>query len=550
MYGSMQHHPLLVSSLIAFAEREHEDAEIVSRTAGGTIQRYTYAQAASRVRRLARSLVDIGVGAGDRIATLAWNGFRHFEAYYAISGIGAVCHTANPRLHPPQIAFVIEDAAPVALFVDGELIHLLDQFPDGFPSVKTVVVMADDDEIPRGWQFGQSRILRFESLVAIDEGNFVWPLLDENSAACLCYTSGTTGKPKGVLYTHRSIVLHTYAICMKDAFGLGALDVVMPVVPMFHVMAWGIPFAATITGAKLVLPGSALDGRSLYELIDAEGVTVAAGVPTVWLGLLRYLDASGHKLGSLRRILSGGAAISPATVEEFKQRHEVRVQHAWGMTELSPVGGINSPKPGTPNWRDERYSESQMRQGRPPFGIDIKVVGLDGRELPRDGVSVGAIKARGHWVLSNYFRTDNSRVLDDDGWFETGDVGSIDRHGFLRIMDRTKDLIKSGGEWISSIELENIIVGHSQIAEAAVIAAADPKWGERPVLFCVRKQGASVAAAEIRSFFVGKVAKWWIPDRVLFVEALPHTATGKLDKVGIRRILASSVDAAEEPVAD
>lgn len=546
MRGSMQHHPLLVSSLIAFAEREHGDAEIVSRTAGGAIFRYTYAEAASRARKLAKSLVAMGVYPGDRVATLAWNGFRHFEAYYAISGLGAVCHTINPRLFPRQIGYIIEDAAPVALLVDSELVGLLAEFPAGFPSVKAVIVMAGEDEMPKGLQFGSAQILCFESLMA-GESQFAWPLLDESSAACLCYTSGTTGNPKGVLYTHRSIVLHTYAVCMKDAYGLGALDVVMPVVPMFHVMAWGIPYATTVTGAKLVLPGSALDGRSLHELIDREHITIAAGVPTVWMGLLEHLNTNGGELASLRRILSGGAAISPAIVEQFKLRHGVQVQHAWGMTELSPVGGINSPKPRTPGWQDEAYSKSQTRQGRPPFGIDIKAVGLDGRELERDGVSVGAIKARGHWVLSHYFGMENCRILDDDGWFETGDVGSIDRDGFLRIVDRSKDLIKSGGEWISSIELENLIVGHSEIAEAAVVAAPDPRWGERAALFCVRKPGASVTAEDIRNFYKGKVAKWWIPDRILFVEALPHTATGKLDKVGVRQMLASTAEAAREP---
>ncbi len=543
MRAAMQHHPLIVSSMIAFAEREHGDAGIVSRTAGGAIFRYTYAQAASRARQLARSLVAMGVGPGDRVATLAWNGFRHFEAYYAISGLGAVCHTVNPRLFPRQIGYIIGDAAASVLFVDSELAGLLDQFPAGLPSVKAVVVMAAEDEMPKRVRLGNAKILCYESLLA-DDGEFDWPILDENSAACLCYTSGTTGNPKGVLYSHRAIVLHTYAICMKDAFGLGALDVVMPVVPMFHVMAWGIPYAATITGAKLVLPGSALDGRSLHDLIDREGVTVAAGVPTLWLALLQHLDDHGGRVPSLRRILSGGAAVSPATVEAFARRHGIRVQHAWGMTELSPVGGVNSPKPGMPDWRDDAYGESQMRQGRPPFGIEIKVVGPGGSELPRDGVSVGSVKARGHWVLSHYFGLDDSPILDDDGWFETGDVGSIDGKGFLRIMDRTKDLIKSGGEWISSIELENLALGHAAVAEAAVVAAPDPKWGERPVLFCVRKAGMSVTGEEIRCFYDGKIAKWWIPDDVLFVDALPHTGTGKLDKIRIRQMLALTPQAA------
>jgi 3-(methylthio)propionyl---CoA ligase len=533
MHGLMQDRALLVSTLIEHAEREHPRAEIVARRHDGVV-RQTYAQLGPRARRLAQAMLDLGIRSGDRVATLAWNTDRHLELYYAICGIGAVCHTINPRLFDNQVSFIINDAADRILFVDIDILPLVARCLPDCPGVERVVVLGEAHEMPTDFSVPPAVAVQdYESLLAGAEPLATWPDLDERSAAALCYTSGTTGMPKGVLYSHRALVLHTYGVCMADTFGVSAVECAMPVVPMFHVMAWGFPFAAAASGMKLVLPGAKLDGASLQQLIIDEGVTVSAGVPTIWLGLANQA-AQGGGLGDLTRIISGGAAIPVALVEAFEGLG-VRVQQAWGMTEISPVAGVNAPTPATPRWPSAEYNALQRKQGRVPFGVQIKTVDDEGRELPRDGHAVGHIKLRGWWVLSGYFNHPELTILDEDGWFATGDIGTIDENGFLQITDRAKDVVKSGGEWISSQELENLAAGHPSVMEAAVIGVPHPKWDERPMLICVRAPGASVEADELRAFYKGKVASWCIPDTVAFIDEMPHTATGKLDKLALRK---------------
>ena len=536
MIGLMQDRPLLVSALLEHAEREHSAASIVSRHSDGEIVRQTYADLARRSRALGGALATLGAGPGAVVGTLAWNTARHMEIYFAVSGVGAICHTINPRLFDAQIQFIVQDAADQILFVDLDLAPLVERCIAGATALRAVVVLCRADQLPSLALPPGVALHAYEALIEAADPVVVWPELDERSAASLCYTSGTTGAPKGVLYSHRSILLHTYAICAADAFGFSARDTVMPVVPMFHVMAWGFPYAAAATGFDLVLPGNRLDGASLHELILAEGVTKAAGVPTLWLGLKSHLEKTGAGLGALELIVNGGAALPPAIVEGFRRDHGVRVQHAWGMTECSPVAGINTPQRGQAAWPSPDYDQTQRRQGRPPFGISVKVVDDAGAEQPRDGVSVGLVKLKGYWVISHYFNHPDADVLDADGWFSTGDIGSIDAHGDLLITDRAKDAVKSGGEWISTIELENLALSHPAVQEAAVVAKPDPVWDERPLLICVLKPGAAASAEDLRAFYEGKVAKWWIPNEVVFTDALPHSATGKLNKVELRRL--------------
>ena len=522
---------LLISSVIAHAARNHAGTEVVSRTVEGPIHRYGYAAAHRRMKRLANALDALGVRPGDRVGTLAWNTYRHLEVYYAASGMGAVCHTVNPRLFPPQIAWIVNHAEDRVLFFDLTFAPLVEALADQLPNVEAFVAMTDEAHMP---ETGLSGVRCYETLLGDAGEEFDWPALDENAASSLCYSSGTTGDPKGVLYSHRSTVLHAMAAAVPDAVGVAASDAAMPVVPMFHVNAWGFPYFAPMTGAKLVLPGPRADGAALHELMEAEGVTISAGVPTVWLGLMQHLSESGGAVTALKRLVVGGSAAPRAMTEYFLDRHGVEVRHAWGMTEMSPLGTVNAARHGMDGESPARFCDRQVSQGRELFGVEMKIVGDTGRALPEDGVAFGDLKVRGPWVCSAYFRESGSDAHDAEGWFSTGDVATIDADRFMTVTDRAKDVIKSGGEWISSIELENVAVGHEAVAEAASIGVAHPKWDERPLLLVVLKEGARLSREDMLDYFKGKVADWWIPDDVAFVEALPHTATGKLLKTRLR----------------
>ncbi len=529
MHGLMQDQPLLISSLITFADRFHGSTEIVSRTVEGPIHRYTYRDAHARARRLANALVRLGVKEADRIGTLAWNGFRHFEIYFAVSGMGAVCHTINPRLFAEQIVYIINHAEDKYVFFDLTFAPLVAKLKPHCPQVKGWVAMTDRAHMPKEIPDA----LCFEELVAAESDRFDWPVLDERAASSLCYTSGTTGNPKGVLYSHRSTVLHSYGAALPDAMNLSAKDVVLPVVPMFHANAWGLPYACLLVGAKMVFPGAALDGKSLFELFEGERVTFSAGVPTVWLGLLQYMAETNHRFGTLKRTVIGGSACPPAMIRAFETEHGVEVLHAWGMTEMSPLGTVSQLKATHLDQGLEAQLAVKSKQGRAIFGVDLKIVDSDGKDLPWDGKAFGDLLVRGPWIAKGYFKGEGGNPLRD-GWFPTGDVVTIDPEGYIQVTDRSKDVIKSGGEWISSIELENIAVAHPAVAEAAVIGVRHPKWDERPLLIVQRKPGATVTREELLAFYQDKVAKWWIPDDVAFVDSLPHTATGKLLKTKLR----------------
>jgi fatty-acyl-CoA synthase len=535
MLGLMQPKKLLISSLITHAARHHGTTEVVSKTVEGAIHRYTYADVERRSRRLARVLLGLGVKAQDRVATLAWNGHRHLEVYYAVSGMEAICHTINPRLHPDDITYIIDHAQDCVVFADTSFAPLIAEIaPRIAGSVRAVVMMTEPALMPEIPLPAGMRLLCYEDLVAGADEDYAWPEFDENTASGLCYTSGTTGRPKGVLYSHRSTLLHAFAVNMAGALGFKAIDRILPVVPMFHVNAWGIPHAAPMAGAALVMPGRHLDGKSLAELMNQERVTMSAGVPTVWMGLLQHLRASGERLATVERIMTGGSACPPLLIEAFGDEYGVEVQHGWGMTELSPVGTYNGPKPAQIGLTREQRYQHTLKQGRALYGVDMKIVNDAGEELPWDGVQFGDLKVRGPFVASAYFGEPAGSALDAEGWFATGDVATIDPDGFMEITDRSKDVIKSGGEWISSITLENIAVSHPDVAEAAVVAALHPKWDERPVLLVLPKPGHTVDPASVLQVYEGKVAKWWLPDAVLVVDELPHTATGKLQKTTLR----------------
>jgi fatty-acyl-CoA synthase len=528
----MMNRPLMIASIIQHADRCHGEAEVVSRTVEGPIHRYTYRDAHARARRLANALARLGVGDGDRVGTLAWNGFRHFELYYAVSGMGAVIHTINPRLFHDQLVYIVNHAGDRIVCFDLTFVPLVEKLAPQCPNVTTWIAMTDRAHMPASSSL--KNLLCYEELLAAASGDYEWPEFDENTAASLCYTSGTTGNPKGALFSHRSTVLHAMACCMPDAKSYSAQSVVLPIVPMFHVNAWGIPYSAPMVGAKLVFPGPGLDGKSLYELFESERVETSAGVPTVWLGVINYMKENNLKFTTFKSTTIGGSACPQAMMQTLRDDFGVRVQHGWGMTEMSPVGTIGTPKAKHRDWDPDQRMALALKQGRPLYGVEMKAVDAEGNELPRDGVSAGNIMVRGPWVVRDYFESDASSPLSPDGWFPTGDVGAIDEDGYLTITDRSKDVIKSGGEWISSIELENIAVGHPSVIEAAVIGVSHPKWHERPLLLVVKRQGASLTREDMLRFYDGKVAKWWLPDDVVFVDELPHTATGKLSKKTLR----------------
>ncbi|BEU26598.1 3-(methylthio)propionyl-CoA ligase [Paraburkholderia sp. 22B1P] len=528
LHGKMMEVPLTVSSLLAHASRHFGTTEIVSKRIERDVHRYTYRDCEKRAKQLAQGLIALGVEAGDRVGTLAWNGYRHLEAYYGTTGFGAVCHTINPRLFPDQIAYIVNHADDRYVLFDITFAALVDVLAPQCPNVRGWIAMTDEAHMPRMSTAASS----YEALLAQHDGDFEWPAIDERCASNLCYTSGTTGNPKGALYSHRSTVLHAYGASLPDAMGLSARDSVLPVVPMFHVNAWGIPHAAPLTGAKLVFPGKDLDGKSLYELIEAERITCTAGVPSVWLGLLRYVKENGVRFSTLDRVIVGGSALPPAMLRTFKDDFGVEAIHGWGMTEMSPLGTLS-----TLNCEQAQRSADEQRrlrekQGHVVYGVDMKTVGASGQALPWDGVTFGELYVRGPWIIDRYFRNDVSPLVD--GWFPTGDVATIDNDGFMRIVDRSKDLIKSGGEWISSIDIENIAVAHPAVAEAACIACFHPKWTERPLLIVVKHPDLDLSRDDLLRFYEGKVVRWWIPDDVVFVDELPHTATGKLHKLKLR----------------
>ncbi len=527
--GQMMNAPLLISSLLTHSERYHGDTEIVSRTVEGGIHRYDYAAAAKRSRQLAKALLKLGVQSGDRVATLAWNGYRHFELYFGVSGIGAVIHTVNPRLFAEQIAWIVQDADDQVMFFDLTFAPIIEKMAAQCKTIRHWVAMTDRAHMPK---IDVPNLLCYEDLLAAQDDVYEWPEFDENAACALCYTSGTTGNPKGALYSHRSMMLHTFSVCLPDVFGVSARDCVLPVVPMFHVNAWAVPYVVTMAGAKLVLPGAALDGASLHELFEAEQVTMSAGVPTVWQGLLQHLQANNLKLSSLRRCVIGGSACPPALMQIFERDYNTKIHHAWGMTEMSPLGTFNTLKNKHLALSKEQQLAVEVKQGRPAFGVQMKIVDSEGKALPHDGKAFGDLMVKGHWVISSYFKVDKNPLVD--GWFPTGDVGTIDPDGYLQITDRSKDVIKSGGEWIGSIDLENVAAAHPAVAMAAVIGVFHPKWDERPLLVVVRKPGQEVSRDELLAMYPGKVAKWWIPDDVLFVDSIPLTATGKMSKLQLR----------------
>ena len=530
MKGLMQDWPLVISSILDHAAREHPQQEIVTNAVEGTIRRCHYRDLHSRARKVAKALVSAGIKPGDRVATMAWNTDRHMEVWYGITGVGAIYHTLNPRLFAEQIEYIVNHAEDRVIFVDATFLPVLEPIRDKLSSVEKIIVLTDEDHLPST----SLNVEIYENWLARVDDDIEWLKVDEAAAAGLCYTSGTTGNPKGVLYSHRSNVLHALAVNQADVFGLRAVDSVMPVVPMFHANAWGLAFACPAVGAKMVMPGAKLDGESLFELLMSEHVTLTAAVPTLWMLLLEHMETIGGKLPDLARVVIGGAACPQVMIEKFEREYGIEVAHAWGMTEMSPVGTMATFKPQMPidNWQETLKYKS--KQGRVPYSVEMKIVDDENQELPRNGKAFGKLKVRGPGIAKSYFRQEGD-TLDDNGWFDTGDVATIDEFGFMQITDRAKDVIKSGGEWISSIEIENIAMGHPEVKEAAVIGIPHPKWDERPLLIVVPNDGLSPEKESLLHFLHGKIAKWWIPDNVAFVETLPHTATGKLNKLELRK---------------
>jgi acyl-CoA synthetase (AMP-forming)/AMP-acid ligase II len=539
MLGLMQSQPLLISSLIEHAERHHGDAEIVSRRVEGDIHRYQWRDAARRARQVAHALDGMQLLFSDRVATLAWNGYRHLELYFGVSGSGRVLHTINPRLHPEQIAWIANHAEDQVLCFDTSFLPLVQAVHAQCPTIKQYVALCDADKLPK--DSGIPNLVAYESWIGGQPTTYQWPSFDENSASSMCYTSGTTGNPKAGLYSHRSTILHAYAAALPDVMSLSARDSVLPVVPMFHVNAWGIPYSAALTGCKLVFPGGSLDGKSVYELIEQEQVTYAAGVPTVWQMLLGHMKPGGLRFSTLKRTVIGGSACPPAMIHAFREEYGVEVLHAWGMTEMSPLGTLCTLKNKHLAMSPEEQMKIRLKQGRAIFGVDMKIVGDDGEELPWDGKTFGDLYVKGPWVVREYFKGEGGDPLVRDangvGWFPTGDVATIDEDGYMQITDRSKDVIKSGGEWISSIDIENIAMSHPAIQMAACVGMRHPKWDERPIVAVVKKPGAEVTREELLKFYEGKIAKWQVPDDVVFVESIPLGATGKMLKTRLREQL-------------
>ena len=530
MLGNMQEGQLLISGLIEHAETYHKDTEIVSRSVEGPIHRYTLKDAANRSRKLANALGKLDLQQGDVVGTLAWNTFRHFELYFGVSGIGCVVNTVNPRLFPEQLIYIINHAQNKYLFVDLSFVELVESISDSLESVKGIIVLTDKDHMP---ETKLKNVICYEELIADESNEYDWPVFDENTASSLCYTSGTTGNPKGVLYSHRSTLLHTWIVSSGNVGKVSSSSVILPVVPMFHVNAWGIPYASAMFGAKLILPGPLMDGASIYELIDLEKPDLLMGVPTVWLGLLQYLNETNQTLDSVSTALVGGSAAPRAMIQEFEEKHNVFLMHGWGMTEMSPLGTATSRTAEMDNMDIESRYDLQEKQGKAFFGVEMTIADDEGNELPKDGVAFGRLLVKGPTILERYFKS-NESSLDKNGWFDTGDVAKIHPEGSMEIVDRSKDVIKSGGEWISSIDLENAAVGHPAVAEACVIGVLHEKWDERPLLLVVKVEGKDLSTEEILAFLEDKVAKWWLPNDVIFVSELPHTATGKLLKTNLR----------------
>ena len=530
MLGNMQEGQLLISGLIEHAETYHKDTEIVSRSVEGPIHRYTLKDAANRSRKLANALGKLDLQQGDVVGTLAWNTFRHFELYFGVSGIGCVVNTVNPRLFPEQLIYIINHAQNKYLFVDLSFVELVESISDSLESVKGIIILTDKDHMP---ETKLKNVICYEELIADESNEYDWPVFDENTASSLCYTSGTTGNPKGVLYSHRSTLLHTWIVSSGNVGKVSSSSVILPVVPMFHVNAWGIPYASAMFGAKLILPGPLMDGASIYELIDLEKPDLLMGVPTVWLGLLQYLNETNQTLDSVSTALVGGSAAPRAMIQEFEEKHNVFLMHGWGMTEMSPLGTATSRTAEMDNMDIESRYDLQEKQGKAFFGVEMTIADDDGNELPKDGVAFGRLLVKGPTIVERYFKS-NESSLDKNGWFDTGDVAKIHPEGSMEIVDRSKDVIKSGGEWISSIDLENAAVGHPAVAEACVIGVLHEKWDERPLLLVVKVEGKDLSKEEILAFLEDKVAKWWLPNDVIFVSELPHTATGKLLKTNLR----------------
>ena len=535
MLGLMQSHQLLISSLIEHADRHHGEGEIVSRRVEGDMHRYTWRNVASRSRQVANALDALNLAFGDRVATLAWNGYRHLELYFGVSGTGRVLHTLNPRLHPDQIVWIANHAEDAVLCFDMSFLPIVKAVHHKCTTVKHFVALCDADALPA--DTGIAGLVSYETWIGAQPDKYNWPEFDENSASSMCYTSGTTGNPKAALYSHRSTMLHALAGALPDALCMSSRDAILPVVPMFHVNAWGLPYSAAMTGAKLVFPGPAMDGKSIFELIENEKVTFAAGVPTVWQMMLSHMQAGGLKFSTLKRTVIGGSACPPAMIATFNDVYGVEVLHAWGMTEMSPLGTVCTLKNMHLPMGSEDKMKVRLKQGRAVFGVDMKIVDPDGTELAWDGKTAGDLLVKGPWIIDQYFKQEGGSPLVSGGWFPTGDVGTIDPQGYLQITDRSKDVIKSGGEWISSIDVENIAMAHPAVAMAACIGMKHPKWDERPVIAVVKKPGADVSRDELLRFFDGKTAKFQIPDDVVFVENIPLGATGKMQKMKLRESL-------------
>ena len=529
--GLMMDLPLLLSGVIEHAAAQYGEVEIVSRETHGPLFRYNYAQCAAKARKLANALAALGLNAGDAVGSIAWNNHRHLEAYYAVSGSGMVMHTCNPRLHPQQLIYVINHAQDRVVLFDATFAPLVKGIAAHCPQVHSWVCLADAANTPA--IEGVSNVLCYDDLIAPCSEQFNWPEFDERTAAALCYTSGTTGNPKGAMYSHRAIVLNAMTGCMPGVLSLSASETILPVVPMFHINAWCIPYAAPIAGAKLVLPGPRLDGKSLYELMESEAVTISAGVPTIWQALLAHVEQNGLRFSTMRRTGVGGSAMPQALIAKFMDQYQVEVRHGWGMTETTAVATMGTLMPKARDWTSEQKQAVLAKQGKSTFGVEIKLIDENGNTLPRDGVSQGELMVRGQWIMASYYKGEKSPLID--GWFPTGDIATIDAEGIMQIRDRTKDMIKTGGEWISSIDLESAAVAHPAVAMAAVIGVKHPKWDERPLLFVVRKPGASVEKEEILQFLESKVAKWWVPDDVVFLDSLPVGGTGKVQKVDLRK---------------